>query len=135
MSTNHNHNNEKKSDSNGAYADGDLSVRDAEQLIKTHCSTTTIQMNALMIMFTLPLKIVSWDGNDGDGNKWFENKSIQLRMANCNHNIPDMRKMNELSNNLLGNPCGHKNTEGYRRTLSADMEFMFIYANMEKVCT
>jgi hypothetical protein len=117
-------------------ASNDLTIREAEDIIKRNCSTMTIEINPLMILFTLPLKLTKWDTEEDEQDEpWYKSQSILLRMANSNHNLPNRQKLIEISNNILDNPCELPNEYQHRRCINSDMEFLFIYANINEVCT
>ena len=106
------------------------SVQDAEQFVNENCGDRKIEMNPMMILFTMPLREAKQNADDTDkADDHIETSTIQLYMANCNHNSPDVHKLNEITNNILGNPC--KARSDNRKSFNSDMEFVFIYT--EKV--
>ena len=106
------------------------SVQDAEQFVNENCSELKIEMNPMMILFTMPLREAKQNADDTDkADDHIETSTIQLYMANCNHNSPDEHKLNEITNNILGNPCQARSDN--RKSFNSDMEFVFIYT--EKV--
>ena len=106
------------------------SVQDAEQFVNENCGDRKIEMNPMMILFTMPLREAKQNADDTDkADDHIETSTIQLYMANCNHNSPDGHKLNEITNNILGNPC--KARSDNRKSFNSDMEFVFIYT--EKV--
>ena len=106
------------------------SVQDAEQFVNENCGDRKIEMNPMMILFTMPLREAKQNEDDTDkADDHIETSTIQLYMANCNHNSPDVHKLNEISNNILGDPCQARSDN--RKSFNSDMEFVFIYT--EKV--
>ena len=106
------------------------SVQDAEQFVNENCGDRKIEMNPMMILFTMPLREAKQNADDTDkADDHIETSTIQLYMANCNHNSPDEHKLNEITNNILGNPCQARSDN--RKSFNSDMEFVFIYT--EKV--
>jgi len=108
--------------------DGFASVEAAEQFVNVNCAKIKIDINPMMILFTMPLREGKMNTTaTNDDNDHIERSTIQLYMANCNHNTPDRSKLDEITNNILGNPCGAKNA--HRKNFNSDMEFVFIYAD------
>lgn len=103
-------------------------VEAAERFVNVNCDKIKIDINPMMILFTMPLREGKMKTTaTNDDNDHIERSTIQLFMANCNHNTPDRSKLDEITNNILGNPCGAKNA--HRKNFNSDMEFIFIYAD------
>lgn len=98
-----------------------MTVDEAEQIVSDNCTKLSINFNPMMILFSLPLKEIK--GPEGR----IEYSTLQLYMPNCNHNIIGTDKLDQITNNVLGNPCQLSNV--HRKTFANDMLLVYIYTD------
>ena len=88
-----------------------------------------IDINPMMILFTMPLR-------EGKHEHGPPQTMIMIILRGLRFNYtwqtatitrPIDSKLDEITNNILGNPCGAKNA--HRKNFNSDMEFVFIYAD------
>ena len=98
-----------------------MTVDEAEHIVSNNCTKLRIKFNPMMILFSLPLKEIKEPGER------IENSTLQLYMPHCNRNIIGTDKLDEITNNVLGNPCLVKNS--HQKTLANDMLLVYIYTD------
>ena len=104
---------------------GSMTVDEAEHIVSNNCNKLPIKFNPMMILFSLPLNEIKAPGGS------IENSTLQLYMPHCNHNIINTEKLDQITNNVLGNPCQVKNTN--RKTLGNDMLLVYIYTDKVRI--